>query len=117
MFFLTFAGLAVFSQDTLQVSVIANVKKDVIQLRWAVNSPMAWKQANTYGFSVERYTVVRNNAILENPEKVLLTTQLLKPQPLDNWKTLATENNYAAIIAQAILSVSLKDSSSTNLLH
>lgn len=93
---------SIAQQDTLHVRVLANVKKDVIQLRWAVNSPAAWKQTNRYGFRIERYTAVRNNEILAKPEKVVLTPEVLKPQPLDNWEALATSNNYAAIIAQAL---------------
>jgi uncharacterized protein len=84
------------------ISVRANVKENVIQLRWAVNTPMAWKQLNKYGYIVERYTVVRDGEILALPEKVVITASPLKPQPLNNWEQLATSNNYAAVIAQAL---------------
>ena len=90
------------AQDSLSVSVKANVKKDMIQLRWAVNSPLAWKQSNRNGFLVERYTVVRDNVILSPAEKTVLTPQPLKPEPLDKWEVLATSNDYAAVIAQAL---------------
>ncbi len=100
--FCVIASWAVQGQDTLAIRVRANIKKDMIQLRWAVNSPAAWKQSNRYGFRVERYTVVRNNVVLTVPEKVVLTPQPLKPQPLNNWQTLATANNYAAVIAQGL---------------
>lgn len=90
------------AQDSIRVSVIANVKKDMIQLRWGVNSPKAWRLANQYGYRVERYTVIRNDQMLAQPEKVVLTTQPVFPQPIDAWESLATKNNYAAIIAQAI---------------
>lgn len=90
------------AQENPHIYVRANVKEDRIQLRWAVNSAMAWKQSNTYGFIVERYTVMRNNEVLQTPDKVVLTPQPLKPQPLDNWKTLATADTYAAVIAQAL---------------
>ncbi|MDJ1497233.1 hypothetical protein QNI19_30120 [Cytophagaceae bacterium DM2B3-1] len=100
---ITLAGcFSALAQDSLQVSVRANVKKDAIQLRWAVNSPLAWKQTNRAGFRIERYTVVRNGQILPQAEKTLLTPEPVKPQPLDKWQTLATQNNYAAIIAQAL---------------
>jgi fibronectin type 3 domain-containing protein len=105
LFFTVLSSIIFFSaraQDSLGVSVRANVKKDGIQLRWAVNSPLAWKQTNRFGFRVERYTVVRNKEILAQAEKIVLTPQPLKPQPLDHWKTLATGNNYAAVIAQAL---------------
>jgi fibronectin type 3 domain-containing protein len=100
--FCVIASWAAQAQDTLKIRVRANIKKDMIQLRWAVNSPIAWKQSNRHGFRVERYTVVRNNVVLPVPERVVLTPQPLKPQPLNNWQTLAIANNYAAVIAQAL---------------
>jgi fibronectin type 3 domain-containing protein len=93
---------SVLSQDKAGIGVRSNVRSGYVQLRWAVTTPMAWKQSNVYGFSVERYTVVRNGEILAQPEKVVLTAVPLKPQPLNNWKELATSNNYAAVIAQAL---------------
>lgn len=89
-------------RDTVRVSVRANVKADMIQLRWAVNSPAAWKQSTRNGFHVERYTVVRNGAMLNPAERVELTVAPLVPRPLNAWQELATNNNYAAIIAQAL---------------
>lgn len=94
-------GITCFSQDTLHIRVIGHVKSDAIQLRWGVNSPVAWTQTNKYGFRVERFTVVRDNEMLATPEKVVLAENI-RPQPLEKWETLATENGYAAIIAQAI---------------
>lgn len=90
------------AQKAAEIAVRANVKDNIIQLRWVVNTAMAWKQGNKYGVKVERYTVVRNGEILDVPEKVVLTPTPLKPQPLNNWQSLATSNNYAAIIAQAL---------------
>ncbi len=89
-------------RDTVRVSVRANVKADMIQLRWAVNSPAAWKQSTRNGFHIERYTVVRNGAMLNPAERVELTAAPLVPKPLNAWQELATANNYAAIIAQAL---------------
>lgn len=90
-------------QDTATIAVRANVDTTGrIKLRWAVSDAMAWKQSNKYGFIVERYTVVRDNVLLEKPERVVLTAKPLKPQPLNNWESLATQNGYAAIIAQAL---------------
>jgi fibronectin type 3 domain-containing protein len=89
------------AQDSLRVSVIANIRQGVVQLRWGVNTPLAWKQTNRYGFKLERFTVMRNNEVLPTAERTVLA-EVIKPQPLDNWKDLATQNNYAAIIAQAL---------------
>jgi uncharacterized protein len=96
------SGAFTYAQDSLRISVRANVKKDFIQLRWVVNTPLAWKQTNRNGFLVERYTVVRNNVIVTPAEKITLTPVPLKAQPLDQWQSLATSNSYAAVIAQAL---------------
>ena len=83
------------------IQVIARIQKDRILLRWAVTSPIAWKKLNTYGYLVERYTITRDNKTLPTPEKVILS-QVLKPEPLENWEKLIQDNDNAAIIAQAI---------------
>ncbi|KIA93253.1 hypothetical protein OA93_22315, partial [Flavobacterium sp. KMS] len=83
------------------IQVIARVQKDRILLRWAVTNPIAWKKLNTYGYLIERYTVTRDNKTLSNPERVVLS-QIMKPEPLENWEKLIQDNDNAAIIAQAI---------------
>ena len=84
-----------------EIQVIARVQKDKILLRWAVTTPMAWKKLNTYGYTLERYTVTRDNKTLSNPEKLVLS-KVLKPEPLETWEKIIEANDNAAIIAQAI---------------
>lgn len=84
-----------------EIQVIARVQKDKILLRWAVTSPLAWKKLNTYGYTLERYTVTRDNKTLTQPEKLVLS-KLIKPEPLETWEQLIDHNDNAAIIAQAI---------------
>jgi uncharacterized protein len=95
---------AVFAQaqDSIRVTLKTNVRKDMIQLRWAVNSPAAWYYTNKNGVNIERYTLMRNGTILSAPEKKVLTATPLRPHPLNDWQQIATTNNYAAIIAQAL---------------
>ncbi|NDV70449.1 hypothetical protein D0T66_16230, partial [Dysgonomonas sp. 25] len=102
LFILLFCTTGLYSQDTIRVSVKANVAKDKIQLRWAVNSPSAWYYTNKHGITIERYTLMRGEGILDTPEKVVLTPSPLKPHPLDDWQHIAQKDNYAAIIAQAL---------------
>lgn len=84
-----------------EIQVIARVQKDKILIRWAVNSPIAWKKLNLHGYTIERYTVTRDNKTLANPEKLILA-QALKPEPLEKWEKIIENNDNAAIIAQAI---------------
>ncbi|MDR1554050.1 MAG: hypothetical protein LBS69_11410 [Prevotellaceae bacterium] len=91
-----------YSQDTVSVAVRFNVRKDMIQLRWAATTASSWYYANKNGIIVERYTLVRNGQTLAEPEMKTLTPEPLKPRPLDDWENIATANDYAAIIAQAL---------------
>jgi len=90
------------AQDTVAVVVKSNVQKNVIQLRWAATSSSAWFYTNNNGVIVERYTVVRNGEVLDQPEKTVLTPTPLKPRELNDWQQIAVEDDYAAIIAQAL---------------
>jgi hypothetical protein len=84
-----------------EIQVIARVQKDRILLRWAVTDAISWKKLNTYGYSLERYTVTRDNKTLTNPEKVVLA-KAIKPEPIETWEKLIETNDNAAIVAQAI---------------
>lgn len=84
------------------IRVLARAKKHSILLRWAVNTPAAWKISNQYGFRIERYTVLRNNKMLATPEKSLLSPGPILPKPLQEWESIVKNNNYAAVMAQAI---------------
>jgi fibronectin type 3 domain-containing protein len=131
--FLATVGLFVWSNVCAQtqtskppsIYVKARVQKDRVLLRWAVDQPNAWALANKYGFSVERYTVLRNGHAYAGHDKVvlaqngmqqrvkgdfgkdtvmriLLTPTPLKPRPQPEWKDIATRNDEAAIIAQGL---------------
>ena len=84
------------------IHVLSRPQKNSILLRWAVNTPGAWKISNQYGFRIERYTVIRNNNMLATPELTILSPRPILPRPLNEWETIAKSNNYAAVMAQAI---------------
>jgi hypothetical protein len=92
---------ALAQQDTINVYARAKVSEKSIRLRWVVDSPSAWLLGNKYGYRVERYTVMRDSVWLPNAEKKIIA-EALRPQPLDQWETLALADDYAAVIAQAI---------------
>jgi hypothetical protein len=95
-----FIGHAQVSEASVKVN--ARAQKDKILLRWAVNTPIGWRNCHKTGFMVTRFTVLRNGQILSKPEKLLLTPKPLLPEPLEYWMDLAQKDNYAAIIAQSV---------------
>ena len=93
-----------FSQESVvqSVQVMGKYQGDNIVLRWAANTPLAWKKGNSYGFMVERTTISRNGEAVLPLEKIILTPSPLKPSPLENWETIANNDQNAAILAQAL---------------
>ncbi|MDR2037830.1 MAG: hypothetical protein LBQ60_07900 [Bacteroidales bacterium] len=99
----SFSILHSFSQDTtsIRISVDARIREDAVLLRWGATTPMAWQQTNRYGFRIERYTVLRDRQVLPQPEKNILAAEF-KAQPVKDWEKIATDDDHAAIIAQAL---------------
>jgi fibronectin type 3 domain-containing protein len=90
------------AKDTAYIYVKAHVKQDTILLRWASGNSIVWKQTNKYGFDIERYTLVRDGEILSQPELKKLNSSPAKAKPLDAWEQIAQNDDYAAVIAQAL---------------
>ncbi len=85
-----------------EIKVLARVQGDKILLRWASSTPSSWLRTNKYGYEIERYTVLRNGELLSPPEKKIITTVPLLPLPLEEWQDKVEQNDYAAILAQAL---------------
>ena len=84
------------------IKVLSRSYEDSIALRWAPNNPIAWHYLNQYGYSIERYTIIKNGEMLRPPKKKVLTREPLKPMPLKEWEAMANTSDKAAIAAQAI---------------
>lgn len=91
-----------WAQDTASVKVIARSMPNKVLLRWAVDQPLAWKNANEVGFWIERATISRNGEAVVPIERKQMVAQPLKPKPLEEWEALALQDQNAAILAQAL---------------
>ncbi|GAL86832.1 hypothetical protein MYP_4062 [Sporocytophaga myxococcoides] len=85
------------------IAAIANTLGDSIIVRWAPNTPMAWKLSNKDGYVIERYTLPKDQkeARKTNSVKIVLASNL-KPLPLEQWEPIAKQSDFGAIAAQAI---------------
>jgi fibronectin type 3 domain-containing protein len=83
------------------IAVIARPSTDSIMLRWAPVSVDHWRTANAYGYSIERFTLVRNGKVIRPAERKLLTAAPLKPLPEEQWEKYIG-NKYGMIAAQAL---------------
>lgn len=101
-FFLLFISVSYSQTKSAAVMVKARAQKDKILVRWAINSPVEWQKANKKGFTITRTTILRDGNVLPKPEKTLLTSKPLTPEPLDSWIDFVQKDNNAAIIAQSI---------------
>jgi fibronectin type 3 domain-containing protein len=96
------SAVSLSAQDTAQISVRSRIQKNVVLLRWAPSTPIAWTQINKHGVNIERYTIVRDSLALPQPEMKTLTQTPLKARPLNEWESIVQSDDYAAIIAQAL---------------
>ncbi|MDR1975164.1 MAG: hypothetical protein LBQ31_10935 [Bacteroidales bacterium] len=85
--------------------LVRPAKTDSIMLRWAPADKDIWKLANTYGYVVERYTVLQDGQIVEDREQRILTATPLKPQPIDRWQPYE-DDKYVSIAAECIFGAS-----------
>ncbi|MEW7291727.1 hypothetical protein [Aquimarina sp. 2304DJ70-9] len=96
----------VYSQESVvvvpSIKVVTRVASGEVKLRWAVTNPSSWTKANKYGYIIERFTVKRGGQQLDTPERKLLTSNPILPKPVADWEKVIENNNYAAILAQAL---------------
>ncbi|MFB9056645.1 fibronectin type III domain-containing protein [Mariniflexile ostreae] len=82
------------------IKILARVQQNKILLRWAVNEGVAWKKSNTNGFILEKYLFSKDGQRLPEPQK--LWEKPIKADALETWETIIENNDFAAIIAQAL---------------
>jgi len=109
LFFLTLTAVSTAQSvtDTLvksdtRIEVLARVTENEALIRWAPTNPIAWKQLNRYGYTLERYTIIRDGKTLSEPEAQTLSPYPITPEPLAMWEDIVQNNDNAAIVAQAI---------------
>ncbi len=83
------------------LKIITSINETSVKLRWALERSTGWKACNEYGFRVERYTLKIDSTWLPTPQLQLLADSY-KARPLTEWETLAKQDDYAAIMAQAL---------------
>lgn len=84
------------------IAMIGRAQKDRILLRWAPNNATVWQFTLQYGFVLERFTITRNNQLLDVPERITLGARPIKALPVEQWETIAEEDDWAGIAAEAI---------------
>ncbi len=104
--------LAQQQQDLAHIRLKTHVESNQIKLRWAVDMPLAWQKSVKRTFILERYTLLRSGTLLDTPERKLLG-EFSVPQAI-HWQQKIEENDYAAIIAQALFGETFETDFSKN---
>jgi hypothetical protein len=68
------------------IQVIARPSADSVVLRWAPIGTDQWLKANRVGYTIERFTLVRNGKVVQPVERKQLTISPVKPLPEDQWE-------------------------------
>ncbi|MEM7109871.1 MAG: hypothetical protein AAF519_16720, partial [Bacteroidota bacterium] len=90
------------TQQMDRVMVLARAGKEGIKLRWAPSKSTIWELANKYGYTVERYTLMRDSVPTSGAPYEVLMYPVVRPAVEAIWEPLIDEDDYAAIAAQAI---------------
>lgn len=103
------------------IQIVARQFVDSVILRWAPVESGFWISANTQGYTIERYTLIRDGKPLAQPEKKIITATPLKPYTEQQWIPIVNNNKYAAIAAQALLGetfeLDMKQASTTGIVN
>ncbi len=90
------------AQDRNAVLMVAKASEGSIKLRWAPGSSSIWELANKYGYTLERYTIIRDSMRLSPAEQEVVASPVLKPAAKEAWQSLIEDDDHAAVVAQAI---------------
>ena len=99
-------------QDLAHIRLKTHVEANQIKLRWAVDMPLAWQKSVKRTFILERYTLLRSGTLLDTPEQKVLG-EFTVPQAI-HWQQKVEDNDYAAIIAQALFGETFETDLSKN---
>ncbi len=89
--------------EATKIAVLARPAKDSVALRWAPETAAAWQFLNRNGYTIRRFTILRDGKLIDKPEELLLTPRAIKPLPLDAWEPMViADDKYATIAAQAL---------------
>jgi uncharacterized protein len=105
IFLFSFSTVLLHSQErtsACSIKMVARPTGDSILLRWAPVNYESWKRGINCGYEVVRYTLYKRGALLGKKQAKRLSTEPLKPYPLERWEALAENDNYAGVAAQAI---------------
>lgn len=95
---------AAASAQRYETKMLGCVGEDKIDLRWAPADYETWRAGNKNGYTLERFTIMRNGEILEKEEianEYRKIGSTFRPAPLEDWEPYA-DNKYAAIAAECI---------------
>ncbi len=84
------------------IHLITRPQGNDIMLRWAPANSLAWELGNKYGYTVERFTVLRDSALLNPREYSVLAPVVLLPAVAGEWEPIIDDNDFAAVVAQAV---------------
>lgn len=95
------------TEDHDVIAVISRPGKDSIVLRWSPMDFNAWRTGIQEGYRVERFTIAKNDKIVDRPASKILAEKIL-PLPENSWERLVPSNKYAAVAAQALFGESFQ---------
>lgn len=92
-----------YPEDEHTIGVIGKELADSTLIRWAPSSIDLWLLGNKYGYKIERKLAFKDGQIVFDTEEYQeLPGSPILPMPLEKAESLAYQDNYVAIVMQAI---------------
>lgn len=85
-----------------ELFLMARPMADSIMLRWAPSTYRLWINGNNHGYLIERSCLMKNGEMLPTPERIMLTSEPLRPRPEAEWEKLADVSDLAGVAAVSI---------------
>ncbi len=84
-----------------EIKVLGRAQTDPkIMLRWAPDTPRAFRKLAKYGYKLKRYTISIDGQTINKP--ILKELGEFKPASPEEWMKVIEKNNNAAVMAQAL---------------
>jgi fibronectin type 3 domain-containing protein len=102
IFLILFLSYCLFNANAEGIQLLTRpCERDSILLRWAPADKETWNLGNRYGYTVERYTILRQGQLTEDREQRLLTPVPQKPALPEEWQVYE-DDRYVSIAAECI---------------
>jgi fibronectin type 3 domain-containing protein len=100
--FLPMSNIWAQIDSVTHILIVSKVTRDSVALRWAPPDFSTWDIANNFGYTIEKYVLMRDNKLLTNPERAVPSGRIIKKWEEEKWAELVKSTPISVVAAQAL---------------